>query len=433
MTPRSIVLAACLACAGIADSSAAATTPQEANRPAQAAAEVIAEIRVHGNHVTEDDEIVKLAGVAIGTPFGPTTIAEVTERLRAAKRFDDIDVLKRFASIADPSKIALVIVVNEGPVRIEVPDDPGDPIKVVKRRGITNLMWMPILDFEDGYGATYGARVAYVAVAGERSRLSFPLTWGGLKRAGAEFDRTFTRGPLSRVEFGTAVQRRRNPAFDVDDDRTRLWGRAERALGPVRIGGTGGWQRVSFEAIDDDLRTVGADVTLDTRVDPVLPRNAVYAQASWERVGYASGGSTHRVRTDTRGYLGLLGQSVLVARIVREDSSEPLPPYLKSLLGGWSSLRGFEAGSFFGDTMVAGSLELRMPLSSPISVGKLGVSAFVDSGTAYAKGERFEDQTLRTGIGGAVWMTIGPLRMGLSVAHGRGADTRVNFGGGLSF
>ena len=82
---------------------------------------------------------------------------------------------------------------------------------------------------------------------------------------------------------------------------------------------------------------------------------------------------------------------------------------------------------------MAGSLELRVPLTSPLSVGKLGVSAFVDSGTAYDKGQRFDDQTLRTGIGGAVWMTLGPLRFGLSVAHGRGATTRVNFGGGLSF
>ena len=83
--------------------------------------------------------------------------------------------------------------------------------------------------------------------------------------------------------------------------------------------------------------------------------------------------------------------------------------------------------------MVTGSIELRIPLTTPLSVGKLGVSVFADTGTAYEKGQRFRDQTLRTGIGGSVWFTAAAFRMGLSVAHGRGADTRVNFGGGLTF
>src|SRR5262245_728429 len=89
-----------------------------------ASAEVIAEILVHGNHVTTDDEIVRLAGISVGGPFDASTIEVVKRRLQDAHRFDDVDVLKRLASIADPSKIAVVIVVNEGPVRIKVPDDP---------------------------------------------------------------------------------------------------------------------------------------------------------------------------------------------------------------------------------------------------------------------------------------------------------------------
>ena len=83
--------------------------------------------------------------------------------------------------------------------------------------------------------------------------------------------------------------------------------------------------------------------------------------------------------------------------------------------------------------MVTGSLELRMPLSSPLSVGKLGVSVFVDTGKAYDKGEQFADQPFKTGIGGGVWLTLAAFRMGLSVAHGLGADTRVNFGAGITF
>jgi hypothetical protein len=83
--------------------------------------------------------------------------------------------------------------------------------------------------------------------------------------------------------------------------------------------------------------------------------------------------------------------------------------------------------------MVSGSMELRLPISSPLSFAKLGLSAFVDTGTTYGTGARFKDQDLHTGIGGAVWVTITAFRMGVSVAHGLGATTRANFGASLTF
>jgi outer membrane protein assembly factor BamA len=409
------------------------------------APEVIAEVRIHGNLVTPDEEILKLAGITIGARFEPGLIDEVRTRLDRDGRFQDVQVLKRYASIADLSRIVIVIIANEGAVRLSIPGVEGQPIRVEKRRGLRNLMWLPILDFEDGYGVTYGVRFAFVGVTGERGRVSFPLSYGGHKRAGVEFDRVFTRGPISRVEVGTAIQQSENPAFEIDDTRKRIWARAERAAGPLRAGVTTGWQRVSFAEIRDDLQTIGADVTFDTRLNTVLPRNAVFATAAWERVNIQANAVTgiepvrpseeviHRLRLDARGYLGLFGQSILVARVLREDVNRPVPPYLKSLLGGWSNLRGFEAGAFFGDTLVAGSLEVRLPISPVLSEGKLGVSAFVDAGTVYDKGQRFEDATIRTGGGGAVWVTLLAFRMGVSVAHGKGSGTRVNFGGGLSF
>ena len=396
--------------------------------------EVIAEVRVHGNHVTSNEEIIKIAGLSIGAPFTSTTLADIRKRLRDSDKFNDVDVLKRYASIEDLSRIVVVIIVNEGPVRIEMPELPDDPIRVVRRRGLRNLMFMPIFEFEDGYSGTFGVRIARVNVGGERGRLSFPLTMGGTRRAGIEYDRTFVTGPLSRVEVGAAIQRRRNPAFEEFDRRDRTWARAERGWGPVRSGVTVGWQRVRFADLRDDLRTVGGDVAFDTRLDPLLPRNAVFISAAWERVDFKSEQpTTDRTRVDARGYLGLVGQTVLVVRGVREDVNHPVPPYLRSLLGGWSSLRGFEAGMFTGDTVVSGSVEVRVPVSSPLSAGKLGVSGFVDTGKAYDKGSRFKDAQWHTVIGGSVWLTITAFRMSFSVARGLGSGTRVNFGGGLSF
>src|SRR6185295_12681353 len=132
-------------------------------------------------------------------------------------------------------------------VRIALPDTPGDPLRVVRRRGFRNLMFMPVLDAEDGYGVTFGARLALADVVGKPSRLSFPLTWGGLKQAGAELEHNFASGPLSRVEVGGAVQRQMNPAFEANDDRRRVWARVERVFGKVQAGGTFGWQHVSFK------------------------------------------------------------------------------------------------------------------------------------------------------------------------------------------
>jgi len=144
-------------------------------------------------------------------------------------------------------------------------------------------------------------------------------------------------------------------------------------------------------------------------------------------------GSANRTELDGRGYLGVIGQAVLAGRVLREDSDRPLPPYLQPQLGGLSTVRGFAAGSFVGDTLVAMSAELILPLTSPLKIGKFGVSAFVDRGTVYNKGERFSDQTLKDGYGGSVWFAAAFLRLNIAVAHGRGSSTRVQVGGNVTF
>src|SRR5438128_683552 len=114
-------------------------------------------------------------------PIAPDAASEVTARLQRTKRFDRVEVLQRFASIADPTQVVLVIIVDEGPVKIVMTGDPDHPTRVVRKRA-PHLLFLPVLNMEDGYGVTYGARVGLPNPAGERSRLSMPLTWGGDKR-----------------------------------------------------------------------------------------------------------------------------------------------------------------------------------------------------------------------------------------------------------
>jgi len=185
-------------------------------------------------------------------------------------------------------------------------------------------MFLPVLKFEDGYGFSYGARFARAAPFGRRSQMSFPLTWGGDKRAAVELDKTFASGPVSRVQAGVSASRRRNPFYAQDDDRQRVWFAAERDLpASLRASATAGWQHVAFldrPAGNAKFVQTGADLVVDTRIDPFLARNAVYARAGWERSNIP-GTAVNQTSLDAIGYLGLLGQSVLVVRAQREGAA----------------------------------------------------------------------------------------------------------------
>jgi outer membrane protein assembly factor BamA len=393
-------------------------------------AETLAEIRIHGNVVTPDDEVRQLAGIEIGMAIVSDTPAIVAAHLRATHRFKRVEVLKRFASISDPTQIVLVVIVDEGPVTVDWSATPGTPARVVRNRSF-HLMFLPLLKFEDGYGLSYGVRFARNSPIGRRSQLSFPMTWGGDKRAAVELDKAFARGPVSRVEAGGSVSRRRNPFYEKEDDRQRVWFRAERDL-PLylRTSATAGWQHVAFldrPTGNARFMQMGADLVFDTRLDPMLARNAVFARAGWERSNIP-GNAVNQTTLDARGYVGLPGQSVLVVRALREDANRPVPAYLKSMLGGLPNLRGFRRGIAVGDTLVASSIELRVPLSSPLSIGKIGVSAFVDVAKTYDKGQRFGDGKFQRGLGGGVWFSFAFLRLNIAVAHGIGGSMRVHAG-----
>jgi outer membrane protein assembly factor BamA len=396
----------------------------------QASGEVVVEVRVHGNLATPDEEILRLAGVRIGDPFAPDTPAVVAARLRAARRFDNVEVLKRYASIADPTLVLLVIVVDEGPVSVDWSG--GDRARVVRRRG-PRPMFLPVLDFEDGYGFTYGLRLALPEPVGERSLVSFPLTWGGRRSAAAVLETQPGRGPLTRVEAGASRSRRTHPFFDRHDDRTRVWARGERELaGGLRLGATAGLESVSFLDRASRVGQVGADLTFDTRLDPAAARNAIFARVAWDHFGFDDQGR-NQLDLDVRGYVGLVGQPVLVLRALRRDADGALPPYLKPMLGGMDTVRGFPAGAAVGDTLVAGSAELVVPLTSPLNFGKAGVSAFVDVGAAYDDGDRMRDQAFARGVGASWWFSAAFLRASVAVARGLGTGTRVHFGTSLTF
>lgn len=407
------------------------------SQPSAPPREILVDVRVHGNHTTPDAEVLRLAGIAIGDPLPPDAVARVTARLRASGRFEGVEVRKRYRSLSDASAVALVILVDDKPPPGVGPPLPG-PIEALRRR----LMFLPVLTYTDGYGLTYGGRIAFADAFGARSRVGVPLTWGAWKRAAVEGEKRFDSGPVSRIEGGAAVGRRENPFYRLDDRRGELWLRAERAIGPrLRAGGRVGWSDVSFgpdtaEApIDLDERFLASalDLTLDTRTDPGFPRDAVYVRGIWEVLRFDGGRTVHRHTIDGRGFIGIVGQSVLSLRALYGRASAPLPPYEQWLLGGASSVRGLRAGSSVGDNLFAASAEVRVPLTSPLNVGKAGVVVFVDAGTAYRRGARLADQRLQRGAGAGLFFVATVFQLNLDVARGSGGDTRLHVGAGFSF
>lgn len=391
---------------------------------------VVAGIEVQGNAVVSSDEVVRLSGLTVGQAFDGGTVGRAQTALRSSRQFQHVEVLQRFASLDDPSQILVVIIVDEGPLTLK---GRGPGTTIVRSRG-PHLLWTPLLGYEDGYGFAYGVRFAKPDVFGPRSRVSFPLTWGGDKHAGIDVDKAFDSGPLSRVQVSLFASRRTNPFDDVDDNRAGVTVSAERDLfGPVRAGARGSLQHVAFLDARDRVAEAAVHVTVDTRHDPYLARNAVYGHAEFGRVDVADGVSTSRTSFDARAYLGLIRQSIVVAGVSRQSAGGALPLYLKPLLGGMDSLRGFAAGYKAGDTVVKGTAELRVPVTSPLAIAKFGVSVFADAGTAYQHGERFRDQPIDRGYGAGAWFAITAVRLTLDVAHGVGAGTRVHFGSTVSF
>lgn len=401
--------------------------------------EVIREIRVHGNAFLTDEEVLKLAGVAVGQPVDAGTIEAVARRLKSSGRFESIDVRKRYRSLTDTTDVALVLVVHERPgVRSS---SGGTPVFRPLGRVTDRLMFLPIVSFADGYGFTYGGRLSTVDLLGMGERLSVPATWGGTRRIALEFDRQFKRGPLTRVQSSAALWRRVNPHFEIGDRRVELNARAERQIaGVVRAGVDGSRSSVRFGLFRDTLWTFGANVVLDTALDPAFPANAVWLGAGWTGLHVRPGATRtalariNRYTTEARGYLRVFRQAVAAGRVRYSAADAALPPYERLLVGGAASLRGFRAGTFIGDRTLLTSGEIRVPITTVLSTAKFGVTGFVDAGKAYDYDQRVRDAKWHRGVGGGIFLITRIVNINVDVARGiNEGTTRLHLATGFSF
>ena len=397
-------------------------------------AEVVREIRVHGNAYLTDAEVLALAGIAIGDAVTPETVADVEKRLKGSGRFETVQVRKRYRSLVDSTDVALVLVVHEKPGVVSA-TSPTAPIYTPWRRFRRRLMFLPILNYGDGYGFTYGARFSTKDLLGAGERLSFPLTWGGVRRAAVEAERQFDRGPVTRIDSSFGIWQRENPRFEIADRRVEVKAKAEKEFATiVRVAVDGSRSNVHFAALDDRLWTVGTGVALDTRGNPAFPRNAVYLGVGWTGLHVNSRPTINRYTADARGYVGLVRQAVLAGRVQYTGADALLPPYERLLLGGAPTLRGYRAGTFDGDRMLVTSTELRVPITKVISGGQFGFTAFMDAGKIIEHDGRFDDVKWQRGVGGGIFLIASVFRINVDVARGiDNKKTRLHLATGFNF
>jgi outer membrane protein assembly factor BamA len=184
---------------------------------------------------------------------------------------------------------------------------------------------------------------------------------------------------------------------------------------------------------------VGFEADIDTRTDPTFPRNAIYVRGRVRWLTFDEGAAfvdhDRRVRRSdilAQGFVRFIGSSVIGISARYEAADAPLPPYLKSMLGGTGTVRGFETGYEVGDTLWASSIELRVPLSRATKVGRVGLRAFVDAGDIADHRGVFTPPT-RVGVGGGAFTQASLLQLGADIAYGIDKGWRVHLSSGVRF
>ena len=399
-------------------------------RAQEPASETVVDVRVHGNHSIPDAEVLALAGIAVGDVVGGDVPDAVTARLEASGRFQTVEVRKRYRSLTATDRIALIIVVRER-ARASI----RNPVVRSFARLAGQSMFLPIIRYDEGYGMSYGARFSFVDTLGPGSRVSVPATWGGDKRVALEVERPVPGRVVHRVLGGGSHGRRTHPYFGVEDRRTRVWVGVDRELRfGMRARTETAREEVRFAGRADRLTRLSLGFDYDGLSAGAFPRDDVKLRAAVERVAISGWpAAVVRPRIDAQAFKGVGGQAVLAARVLFEGASAALPPYERSLLGGVGTLRGWRVGARVGDRLVAASVELRLPVSSPLSMGNAGVRIFYDTAAAYDAGRSVHDQRFLKGAGGGVFVTVPFGSLYLDAGHDFRGSVRIHAGAGLGF
>jgi len=191
---------------------------------------------------------------------------------------------------------------------------------------------------------------------------------------------------------------------------------------------------VRFHTRADSLTRLTVGLEYGGLSPGAFPRDDVRVSVALERMTVSGQpAAIVRPRIDAQAFKGVGRQAVLAARVLFEGASAPLPPYEKALLGGGSNLRGWRVGSRVGDRLLAASVELRLPVSSPLSIANAGFRIFYDTAAAYDVGQSWRGARFLRGAGAGVFLTALAANLHLDVGHDFRGSLRLHAGVGVSF
>ena len=252
-----------------------------------------------------------------------------------------------------------------------------------------------------------------------------------------QLERAFKLGPIERVAGEFGIGRTREPALR-DRRHARIVRRARRvgagALAAPRRGRPA-WTTWSSAIVEDTVSRLRR-----RRDDRHARRSGVPAQRD-PRQRSASIGCTFDAghANQTKRGRARLCRTVRPdgaggARPERSRRTRRCRPTSTTCSAAPPNLRGYDAGYKAGDNLAAASAELRIPITSPLSIGRFGVKAFADCGRGLRRSAR-SSPTRRSsrGIGGGAYLHLTVVSLSLDVARSRSGDTRFHFGMGVTF
>ena len=270
-----------------------------------------------------------------------------------------------------------------------------------------------------------------VDLAGGQGSVAFPFSWGGKRQVGVE-------GRFGDALVHVSRWRQVNPHFDTPDNRVELGGAYTVRRDQLRFDVLAEWSDVDFAALQERFATFGATVVFDTRRDPTVPGNAVYLGVDWRRLVFFDGPGNDRPHVnrftfDLRGYKRLWGQAVLASQFRWMPAGGPLPPYEKPFIGGGRTLRGYQPGIFIGDSAALGTVELRQPVTSPLTPLRAGVHAFYDTGAVYNFGESLGGARFHHGLGVGVFLRLAIIGVRMDVGWDLDGGSRFHIASSMKF
>ena len=262
------------------------------------APEKIVDVRVHGNHLTPDADVIRLSGLVKGSPFTATTIDEATKHLKQTGMFDDVDVLKRSVSIDDLPRSSMT-----SSTKGRCDRNAGYSGRAAEDRAARSRQPVMHADHRRRGRIRMALRRRVALAAGRQEQpIVISADGGGERRAGAE-PSTISRTAACSLAARSRAARIRSMALPPPS----AWARA--TTGACR-GAPARGRSIAFGESAETVKSIGV-TRPDTRLDPLLPRNAIYVKGSVAAVRITARMARCIGRRSTPAAFGFIQQTVL--------------------------------------------------------------------------------------------------------------------------